>query len=181
MSMIIDGTNGLTFNNATTQASAGQILQVVSTIKTDTFSMASTSWTSITGLSATITPKFSTSKILVQYYVCFNMSDSAANRGCGFKVIRNSTEIGVANAAGSRSQQGSFCISSIQNEGCNVASQIFSDSPASTSSLTYQLQMLFSSGSSFTGYINRSGRFLDNSENSQGPWTSGITVMEIAS
>ena len=29
MSMIIDGTNGLTFNNATTQASAGQVLQVV--------------------------------------------------------------------------------------------------------------------------------------------------------
>ena len=29
MTMIIDGTNGLTFNNATTQASAGCVLQVV--------------------------------------------------------------------------------------------------------------------------------------------------------
>ena len=62
MTMIIDGTNGLTFNNNTVQASAGQVLQVVSTIKTDTFSTTSNGWTSVTNLSAIITPKFATSK-----------------------------------------------------------------------------------------------------------------------
>ena len=64
MTMIIDGTNGLTFNNATTQASAGQVLQVVQNIYASYSSTSSTSYVD-SGLSASITPKFSTSKILV--------------------------------------------------------------------------------------------------------------------
>lgn len=64
MSMIIDGTNGLTFNNSTTQASAGCVLQVVNATYSTGTSTTSTTL-SDTGLTATITPKFSTSKILV--------------------------------------------------------------------------------------------------------------------
>ena len=44
----------------------GGIIQVVSAYKGDNFSTSSTTFVDITGLSATITPKFSTSKILVQ-------------------------------------------------------------------------------------------------------------------
>ena len=48
----------------------GSILQVVSTTKTDTFSMAGyTGYTDITGLTVTITPTSSTSKILINYVV----------------------------------------------------------------------------------------------------------------
>ena len=43
----------------------GSILQVVSTTKTDTFTSTSTSMVDITGLSATITPSSTSSKILV--------------------------------------------------------------------------------------------------------------------
>ena len=43
----------------------GGIIQVKNTIKTDSFTTTSTSSVDITGFSATITPKFSTSKILV--------------------------------------------------------------------------------------------------------------------
>ena len=64
MTFVVDGTNGLTFPNSTTQASASKVLQVVQAVKTDTFSTAS-SYTSVTGLSASITPSSSTSKILV--------------------------------------------------------------------------------------------------------------------
>jgi len=46
MSMIIDGTNGLTFNNATTQSAAGLVVGTASAITTGT-AVASTSGTSI--------------------------------------------------------------------------------------------------------------------------------------
>ena len=62
MSMIIDGTNGLTFNNATVQASAGQVLQVVNATYGTAASTSSASFVD-SGMSATITPKFATSKI----------------------------------------------------------------------------------------------------------------------
>jgi len=160
----------------------GQVLQVVSTIKTDTFSTTTSTFTDITGLSASITPTSTSSKILVQYYVCFGQSDNNANRGSGFRVTRNGTGVGIADQIGSsRSRMGSYCITSINFEGCNVANQQFLDSPSSTSSLTYQVQLLWTAGGSgHVGYVNRSGRFLDNVENSQGPWTSGITLMEIS-
>ena len=64
MTFIVDGTNGLTFPNSTVQASAGNVLQVINA----TYSTLVTSTTSTlidTGLTATITPKFATSKILV--------------------------------------------------------------------------------------------------------------------
>lgn len=183
MPLTLTGSGTITGINASGGLSSpqiGSVLQVVSTIKTDTFSTTSTSFIDITGLSVSITPTSASSKILVQYYVCFGQSDSSGNRGGGFRVTRNGTAIGIADAAGSRSRQGSFCVSSITWEGCNVANQQFLDSPATTSALTYQLQLLFSGGASATGYINRSGRYVDAAENAQGPWTSGITVMEIA-
>jgi hypothetical protein len=68
MSMIIDGTNGLTFNNATTQASAGKVLQVVNATTNSSVSTTGTTYVT-TGFSASITPQFSTSKILVMLRV----------------------------------------------------------------------------------------------------------------
>ena len=66
MTFVVDGTNGLTFPNSTTQASSGVVLQVVSATSTTAFSTASSSYVS-TGFSATITPKFSTSKVLILF------------------------------------------------------------------------------------------------------------------
>ena len=43
----------------------GGIIQVVQSVKTDTFSTSSSSFTDITGLSATITPSSNSNKILV--------------------------------------------------------------------------------------------------------------------
>jgi hypothetical protein len=44
---------------------AGSVLQVVSTVKTDTFTTVSSSYVDVTGLSVSITPTSATSKILV--------------------------------------------------------------------------------------------------------------------
>ena len=48
---------------------AGSVLQVVSTAKSDQFTTSSTSFTDVTGMSATITPTSSSSKILVIFSV----------------------------------------------------------------------------------------------------------------
>jgi len=164
---------------AVTIKGSGQVIvQIVSVTKTDTFTTtAQNVWTDITGLSATITPTNTSNKILVNYYVSYSQSDTN-NRGAGFRITRNGTATGVANAAGSRIQQGSFAVSAIANEGCAVGTQTFIDTPSSTSALTYQVQ-LFNSYA-FTSCVNRSGRFQDTNESSQGVWTSAITVMEIS-
>ena len=91
MSMIIDGTNGLTFNNATTQASAGSVLQVVSAAIA-TYVSSSSSTFADTGVTATITPKFATSKILIliNHAGC---SKEAANTSIKLQLLRGSTQI----------------------------------------------------------------------------------------
>ena len=45
--------------------SAGKVLQVVSTTKTDTFTTSSTSFVDITGLSVSITPSSTSNKIKI--------------------------------------------------------------------------------------------------------------------
>ena len=47
----------------------GHVIQVVSTTKTDNFSMSNQTYTDVTGLNATITPKSTSSKILAKAYV----------------------------------------------------------------------------------------------------------------
>ena len=176
MTMIIDGTNGLTFNNSTTQASAGQVLQVVSTTKTDTFTTTSTTPVDITGLSVSITPKFTSSKIFVTGSVCWGL-DSAIPYLTGFLLVRNSTAICIADAAGSRSRW-TFGAQGIYSTDNTVFAPInFLDSPATTSATTYKIQV--QAESPRTVWINRGGES-DGDTSITGRFTSTITVMEIA-
>ena len=63
---------------ALTGVSAGKILQVVSTVKSDVFSTTSQTFTDITGLSATITPANSNNKVFVMAVIgCFNNDDAS--------------------------------------------------------------------------------------------------------
>ena len=125
MSMIIDGTNGLTFNNATTQASAGQVLQVVNATSNYTASTTSTTFVS-TSITASITPKFSTSKILVT--ISGSFYNSNLNYNGGVTIYRNSTNISPA----------TYFSAPLAT---NVTPLILSiqDSPATTSSTSYTL------------------------------------------
>ena len=68
----------------------GGIIQVVSAYKGDSFSTSSTSFVDITGLSATITPKFSTSKILVQCCMgAAGVRQSNNDHGNGIRTMRS--------------------------------------------------------------------------------------------
>ena len=166
MSMIIDGTNGLTFNNATTQASAGVVLQVVSATYATQTDIINTNYLD-TGLSASITPKFSTSKILVIVSQSI-MTQRSTNAGifASLNIVRGSTQIVASdralgidagtNASGFMNQRG-------------MASIQYLDSPATTSSTTYKTQLKASTTAN-------SGQVYAQ----QGDTTSMITLMEIA-
>ena len=92
-------TNRIVPRDGLPSGSAGGIIQVKQTVKTDTFTTSATSYTDITGLSVSITPKFNTSKILVMMHV--NLGHT--NYVSGFlRLMRDSTAISVADAAGSR-------------------------------------------------------------------------------
>jgi len=154
----------------------GSVLQVVSTTKTDTFSTATTgSWVDVTGLSVSITPTSASSKVYVVVDVALALStvvDIVQQR-----LVRNSTAINVGDVSGSRNQvSGASGVISSNNTNANHTRAFnFLDSPTTTSSTTYKIQVFSSTG---TKYVNRNGENLDNSTFYTG--TSTITVMEIA-
>jgi hypothetical protein len=153
--------------------SSGSVLQVVSVAKTDTFSTTSTTFTDVTNLSVTITPKFSSSKILI---ICqLTVSATAAVYSIHPRLMRNSTPIFVSDAAGSR-QQAITMYEGAPASGVPIAIN-YLDSPATTSATTYKIQVR-TNNSSYNAYVNRTVG--DNDEAAFARGVSSITVMEIA-
>ena len=73
----------------------GKILQVVSTTKTDAASTTTSgSWTDISGLSVTITPSSTSSKIFI--ILSIGSISSGTGISVGFKLLRGSTSVGNA-------------------------------------------------------------------------------------
>jgi len=75
----------------------GSVLQVVQTYKTDSFSTNATSYTNVTGLSASITPTSATSKILVMVSVFI---DGYQNQNF-IALTRNGSLVGQSTAGSS--------------------------------------------------------------------------------
>ena len=118
--------------------SNGGIIQVVQTVKTDTFSKQSTAFADITGLSATITPSSSSNKILVEARIYMSMGTSSGSTTAIFNFVRGSTNI--AQPAGSNSHNATMHswnnVAHMAAHGMN-----FLDSPATTSATTYKIQV----------------------------------------
>jgi hypothetical protein len=152
----------------------GKILQVVQTVKSDTFSSTSTSFADVTGLSATITPSSTSNKILVTVSISHGRSSAILNH---FKLLRGTTDIAIGDTGGSgtRSTIGSYLGSADSVSDLITSTIQFLDSPSSTSSTTYKIQTKVQA-SGGTSYVNRSG-----SDGIYGARTiSTITLMEIA-
>ena len=151
---------------------SGQIVnQIVQTVKTDTFTTTSTSFVDVTGLSVTITPSSASNKILV---ICDVSTGNASSSGCSARLLRNGSAIYTGDAAGSRPLGLSENDSQFQTM---RTGGVYVDSPATTSAVTYKIQILNSVG--FTSCVNRTGR--DDNTTSYDPRTaSSITVMEIS-
>ena len=151
----------------------GAVLQVVSVTKTDTFSSSATAYTDITGLSLSITPVSTSSRILI---VANLTTVEPTTNNLYLRFVRDSTPIAVGNAAGTRTQAtGGFRYPTSDNGGIGAVGMSFVDSPSTTSATTYKIQMGLQGG---TGYVNRSGD--DADVVGRGRYVSTITAMEIA-
>jgi hypothetical protein len=152
---------------------AGCVLQVLQTVKSDTFVGTSNgAEMSITGLAATITPTSATSKILITAQIMFCAIDTTY--GGWFK--RNGTNIGLGDASGSR-QRVTIGMAKITDlNQTNTFIYNYLDTPATTGAVTYQFWTI--NDNAVNLFINRSSNDLDNSTGKRG--ISTITLMEIA-
>lgn len=173
------GTNGHALladsgaTNGVKWGAVGKVLQVVSATKTDTFSMTGTTFTDVTGLSVTITPTATTSKILV--FASVIGQGTAGITSVQVRLMRDSTAIAIGDAAGSRLRV--FSVLYVNNSDYFSSGSIMHlDSPATTSATTYKVQIAGVSASG-VNYINRTVSDSDNTSFSRA--ASNITVLEI--
>ena len=151
----------------------GSVVQVV---QSDTGDQTTTSTSyADTGLTATITPKFSTSKILVSVKGIGSAS-SADSMQVLFRLVRNQPSSdtivdGQGTLPYNSSQYGKgFAVVEGQRERYPVMCELL-DSPSTTSAITYKMVWLTTAGS---GYLGRWG--------TDGNWNvrTTLTLMEIA-
>jgi hypothetical protein len=150
----------------------GNVIQVQSTalLTTTTFS---TSFGDIAGLSVNITPRYTTSKILIMCHINAGRSGDIL---LYFKLLRDSTDICIGDAASNRTRATTASLVSNYSPGIQLINIpiIFLDSPSTTSQITYKIQARTDVQ---TGYINQTGTDSDTATYSR--TASTITVMEI--
>ena len=140
MSVSIDGTSGIdTVQKAALvgKLPAGSVLQVVQGTSTTSTSTSSSTFVSV-GLSASITPLFSTSKILV-IAVGGTIYTNAGGNQARMTIYRGSTNLGDASRGMSEFTAGTTYIQA----GLSIG---YLDSPATTSSTTYAVYMASGNG-----------------------------------
>jgi len=167
------GTNGQVLTADSSEAtgmkwaavSAGKVLQVVQATTTTVTSVTGTTLTD-TNISASITPSSSSSKVLVLVAATTQMysSGSVNQIGMGMSLLRGSTQIFDDNANGEGWYFTNGYTAYHQLSGIQTITHL--DSPATTSSTTYKIQIKASTGSG-------TAKTSDNSR------TSSIILMEI--
>ena len=173
--LFVDTINEKTTNNGV--YIPGHVVQAKTATKTDTQSTTSNSFTDITGLSVSITPSSTNSKILVLCTICM----SSTFYWCPVRVLRDSTQINAPDAAGSNR----LLVNGVQTNQTAGAYMLMTvpitvlDSPSSTSALTYKAQYAVAAASGYTAWINKTNRDEDNSNGYDPRGSSSITVMEI--
>jgi len=158
---------------------SGSVLQVIQTIKKDTFTGggSATTFYPITGFTANITPQFSTSKILI----IANMALGSGYWEVQGNLLKNGANVTASQgtARGSRLPV-SFSVNQYFGGtfGYNFldTNYLYLDSPATTSAVSYGVSL--NGYSTFAVYLNRTGYDLDTADYYGCP-SSTITAMEI--
>ena len=159
-----------------TGISGGKVLQVLQTVKTDTFSESVSSGSEsavVTGLTVSITASSASNKILLLYQV-------VGSRECSFIAIDKDGSImtnAIGDASGSigRVTAAGDYTNNVRYQ--NTIPVIFLDTPGDTNAHTYGVRLRHSSSSTQTIYLNRQDT-TNNGSNSGA--ISTITAMEIA-
>ena len=151
------------------------VIQVISTIKTNTFSTSVFGYTNITGLSVSITPTSSSNKIII--IVHLTGAGTQSHTRVGYRVFKDgTTAVGSGDSAGNRiTGFGAIYHPSDQHSVATV-SAIVQDTPNDTNAHTYQVQTSNLSNSA-SNYINRSESDSNNYYSMRS--CSSITVMEV--
>ena len=168
---VLDGANLAVPSSA---LPAGSILQVVSTTKTDTFTTTSQSYTPVTGLSASITPSSTSSKIMI--FVTMGIGFSSGANSVNWRISGGNATSYIGDAGSGQAQ----VITAEQNydDGSLVTyAGNYLDSPSTTSSTTYQVE-IHQTGTGVSCFVNRSRT--DGAGLNYGRGASTITVMEVA-
>ena len=159
----------------------GTVLQVQSTTMSDTQSISTKdTWTTITNLQAAITPKSASSKIFVTVNISYGGGDNVYGAA---RLVRGSTVIAVGNAESTRTRVTTPLM--VDNDASSGSAKLLSaslsflDSPATTSSTTYKLEVWNDSAVGGGAVnINRTGGDATNTFYMRG--ISTINLMEIA-
>ncbi len=168
------------WNGSIWKAVGGGVLQVVPVTKTDAFSasVATATSTAITGLSATITPSSTSSKVLV---TCSVMVDTlTSGEGIGLILQRGGAALTAAtgDAVGSRTRITAVASRAAASTHGQTIPITFLDSPATTSATTYSVNIFNSLGSTNTILCNRGAT--DTNTNLFMRGISTITLTEVA-
>tara|TARA_R100000353_G_scaffold168633_1_gene131259 strand:+ start:326 stop:841 length:516 start_codon:yes stop_codon:yes gene_type:complete len=149
----------------------GGIVQIKQTVvSVNTFNTTSTSKVDITGMNVSITPKFNTSKILISSHLSYGGNNF--NFYCD--LLRGSTRLFIP-SSGNNPCTIALCGITLTTYQIFNSSFQFLDSPATTSELTYKLQIAVQAGGG-EFYLNRSKR--NNAADSC--CSSSITAMEVS-
>ena len=158
-------------------ASGGGIIQVVQASKTDTTSTTSQDSFVDLGLSASITPTSTSSKILITVSIGRVCKNSSSIRLCPFRILRDATGIGIGVVDGVKLRSNFVISDSGDNNYGQGGAYQYLDSPSTTSSTTYKIQWSGQAGE--TWYLHRSSSNTDNTDTINTRSASHIILMEV--
>ena len=172
-----DEANGATHTIPNTGFAAGKILQVVHANSNSHLSSTSTSYVDLTGVTATITPTATSSKILITCTISISKQD---NHTFLARVVRDGSAIsgaGGVKMSGQNNQLDGVWWSMRTTDYSSEPSTIqYLDSPSTTSAITYKAQGM-TSNSSYGFALNRTANGGNYNFDSAG--FSQITLMEV--
>lgn len=146
--------------------STGSILQVVQTLKTDSFTTTSTTPVDVTGLSVSITPSSTTSRIMIMTHVPFARDGTGSD--AFVRLVRTisgtDTTIGNGNSGFFSQAAGQYGLDPV------TGSRVFLDSPNTTFVCTYKIQAWTANNTVYVG-TRRINDFIMGCD---------ITVMEVS-
>jgi len=165
----LGGANAITGTIPNSVLAAGNVIQVVGTQTSTTFSTSSTSFVDATGFSLSITPSSASNKILISLNFMYGLNASVAS-AC--RLLRNTD---VVTLGSTTNNLGNVYIShNSTNQGFGTFGINYLDTPNSTSELTYKLQVLRGTGGGTLSINNR------NTGSSADERIGSLTLMEIA-
>ena len=170
---------GMTGTLGTDVFRTGQILQTLTAHKTDTETLSTSTWTAVPGMSLTIKPSSTSSKILISVSMQVAGDGSVGRYLVAGRLYRDSTAIGLATDTLYPTTAAFFVTGSQEWTNYNTHHMVnfYLDSPSTTSATTYSIKV-WDTRNNGVVYINRHHYQNQSSDSPRG--TSSILIQEIA-